>query len=1327
MNLLRGKSPALLGLVTLSILLAVLVISPAHAQDCPDSMTHYWMLDETSGPPFVDSIGSADATCPSACPDAITGLVNGAQYFDGGDKVDIPDDGTFNWGPSQSFSIELWIRKNTSCVGSSNSYNNIIIGRYDGSSGNNMNIWWLGVNCNNPDGTSGAVRFVLRDDAGGDQIVGNTVVTDGEWHHIVAIRDNDAGVNGENRLYVDGVLQGTVDIGYTYGFACSRTVNVGYLNFGAFFYLDGDLDELATYDRALTDTEILTHYDRGINDGEGYCNITSPPTIITIPVTDGMVGRLYEYDVDATGQPAPTYSLITYPAGMTIDPVSGLISWTPSVADDYSVVVEALSTSGTDQQAYTLSVAEEPNCPDGLVHYWFLDEAVSGTYEDVWSDVDIWCSGASCPTPATGIVGDAQYFDGTDNANVDDYESFNWGPDDNFTIEFWMDKDTDCSGSTNNVILGRYGSGDFGLSILWLGVNCNGGDGTVGAARFVLRDQSGTGVRLVGDNDLIHSGWHHMAAVRDADLDSVKLYVDGDLQISMYYDFGVGFYDTTEVDVGYLDLSGGFKYSGTLDELAVYGRALSAEEIYYHYQYGTMGLTYCDDGFDPEFEVLDTEPPGPVSTLTSVDIRFTDDRGLDVGYYQIDGCTGPWTAIWSGSSEAKDTTATVTLPTLGDGQHHLYFKIADDFEKVNGDSCSNSWSFVIDATPPEEPVVTSPASGMSLSYLPTLGIDISDAIDLDRAYYQIDGCSDDWIALWDYNCGQTDTSVSLDVLGLGEGYHEVFFKVIDDAGNINADSCSASWEFTYDITPPSQPIVTSPNSGRYFNYMPVLRMEFQDELGLSKGFYQEGECTGDWIELWAHDCAGTDTSVIWTAVSDYSEGIHTYFFKSVDDAGNVSVDTCSYSWNFIYDVTPPESPTDFTAGSAAAGCFLIWKNPGDDPTFVGVEIKRNKWAEGAYPEYDDAFPVPEGYPASQFEGTLVYRSTGEFYFDAASLPRNVYYYSIFSYDEAGNYSELSAGDTARSTNYILGDISADGFVDSEDTVRLADAFGSEENSMNYDNEVDIGPTLNMSAYGIPTTDNRIDFEDLMVLAVSFGQTFPRLETAGQFTNWGSWLPVIVENDPVSKSLAASVHIEPGYAELLVGSIDTFWVQVEENLTDVKGSLFKFSYDESYLQILDVVPGNDFPTSVFFRSEIHESDSVLTSLAVLDGSFAGPGELIGLVVEALNKTEDTRLNFARSTLRGSSNQTLSHNTSSATIRIRTGICGDSDGSLSVDIDDVVHLINYIFGGGPAPEPLESGDADCSGNVDIDDVVYLINFIFGGGPMPCDPDGDQIPDC
>jgi len=58
--------------------------------------------------------------------------------------------------------------------------------------------------------------------------------------------------------------------------------------------------------------------------------------------------------------------------------------------------------------------------------------------------------------------------------------------------------------------------------------------------------------------------------------------------------------------------------------------------------------------------------------------------------------------------------------------------------------------------------------------------------------------------------------------------------------------------------------------------------------------------------------------------------------------------------------------------------------------------------------------------------------------------------------------------------------------------------------------------------------------------------------------------------------------------------------------------------------------------------------------------------------------------------------------------------NNDGTFSVA--DVVFLINYLFKGGPGPDPLESGDLNCDGKVSVSDIVYLINYLFKGGPPP-----------
>jgi hypothetical protein len=69
-----------------------------------------------------------------------------------------------------------------------------------------------------------------------------------------------------------------------------------------------------------------------------------------------------------------------------------------------------------------------------------------------------------------------------------------------------------------------------------------------------------------------------------------------------------------------------------------------------------------------------------------------------------------------------------------------------------------------------------------------------------------------------------------------------------------------------------------------------------------------------------------------------------------------------------------------------------------------------------------------------------------------------------------------------------------GLVESFDVNRLAAAFGRSDGPLPYDANVDVGPTDDWSGFGIPTTDSRIDFEDLMVFAMNFGQVAPSKST-----------------------------------------------------------------------------------------------------------------------------------------------------------------------------------------------------------------------------------------
>jgi hypothetical protein len=159
----------------------------------------------------------------------------------------------------------------------------------------------------------------------------------------------------------------------------------------------------------------------GHSDGKVVVRANPAPTIISAPVTNGRIGELYVYDVDATGLPIPTYALQstpTPPAGMTIDAVTGMIQWTPSTAGDFDVAVSATNTVGESIQAFTIRVA----CCSGRVG----DANGQGEYPDEITLGDIMllvdvkfissdCSKLTCLTEA-----DVNQ-DGGTNPNCEDH------------------------------------------------------------------------------------------------------------------------------------------------------------------------------------------------------------------------------------------------------------------------------------------------------------------------------------------------------------------------------------------------------------------------------------------------------------------------------------------------------------------------------------------------------------------------------------------------------------------------------------------------------------------------------------------------------------------------------------------------------------------------------------------------------------------------------------------------------------------------------------------------------------------------------------------
>ena len=97
------------------------------------------------------------------------------------------------------------------------------------------------------------------------------------------------------------------------------------------------------------------------------------PQIVSAAITTGMADQLYSYDVDATDADQPantlTFSLDTAPTGMSIDPNSGLIQWTPSNAQvgDHNVTARVTDAGSLfDTQSFSIQV-DPANTPPSAV------------------------------------------------------------------------------------------------------------------------------------------------------------------------------------------------------------------------------------------------------------------------------------------------------------------------------------------------------------------------------------------------------------------------------------------------------------------------------------------------------------------------------------------------------------------------------------------------------------------------------------------------------------------------------------------------------------------------------------------------------------------------------------------------------------------------------------------------------------------------------------------------------------------------------------------------------------------------------------------------
>ena len=344
----------------------ILFFSQTVLAQCPaGTVAHYKMDEATGATSFQDFASSNDGGCVDGlnCPTATDGLIGGAQQFNGADQyIQVPSSIQFDF--TGSFTVEAWVKFSTTST-----ENRVFVSRTnnDDEGANQGMLWWVGVEAN----TNLAI-FSIRDNGTNKtvrEVKGVSAINNGNWRQVVAVHD---AVNDQIRIYVDGALQGTTGIAFSSDFAApGKPLRIGNFKFSdvsadvAFF--DGAIDNVGLFDRALCDAgcgtdEIGEHSTNGA-EGTGICPV-APSITSTAPIT-ASIGETYNYQVEATGDPEPAFSLISPPAGMTIDENTGLITWTPLQADagQVNVTVRAANIEGNDDQPFIITVSQQNDPP----------------------------------------------------------------------------------------------------------------------------------------------------------------------------------------------------------------------------------------------------------------------------------------------------------------------------------------------------------------------------------------------------------------------------------------------------------------------------------------------------------------------------------------------------------------------------------------------------------------------------------------------------------------------------------------------------------------------------------------------------------------------------------------------------------------------------------------------------------------------------------------------------------------------------------------------------------------------------------------------------
>ncbi|MCH7559369.1 MAG: LamG domain-containing protein [Planctomycetes bacterium] len=257
------------------------------------------------------------------------------------------------------------------------------------------------------------------------------------------------------------------------------------------------------------------------------------------------------------------------------------------------------------------SVVEAAADPS-LLAWWKLDEGMGVTVLD-WSGLGNGGTLANGPQWVPGNDGGALYFDGTDDY-VDLGTPSELHLPDNYTYTAWFKVGVDINGDSGAQYLLCIGS----RSDLLFGVED--GVGVNGDLSLHYYDTAPS-FHAVGVGQTVWSSdeWHMVAGTKDS-ATGHKIYLDGELKNSDTNTNNDNHATSRMISLGARAWTGHQYFNGTIDDVRIYNRALTQEEIR-DVMVGTLGLSSnpspADDATDVPREVTLSWTPGEFAAPTN--------------------------------------------------------------------------------------------------------------------------------------------------------------------------------------------------------------------------------------------------------------------------------------------------------------------------------------------------------------------------------------------------------------------------------------------------------------------------------------------------------------------------------------------------------------------------------------------------------------------------------------------------------------------------------------------------------------------------------------